>query len=67
MYIYTVREPFAGFAKGDVLTQAQIDLYEAKGGHVDHHAIRWSQPDTVLAAAAMPADKPAATAPVNLA
>jgi hypothetical protein len=44
MYAYTVRVPFAGFAKGEVLSQAQIDAYEAKGGHVDHHAVRVARP-----------------------
>jgi len=45
MYVYTVREPFGGFAKGQVLSQEQIDAYQAKGGHADHHAIRVWQPD----------------------
>ena len=47
MYVYTVREPFGGFAKGQTLSQEQIDAYEAKGGHADHHAIRVWQPDPV--------------------
>ena len=52
MYVYAVREPFAGFAKGDLLSQAQIDAYEAKGGHVDHHAIRVWRPDPPVPAKA---------------
>jgi hypothetical protein len=63
MYVYTVREPFGGFAKGDVLSQAQIDAYAAKGGHVDHHAIRIWQPDLPAAPAAKLPD----SAPINLA
>ena len=50
MYVYTVREPFGGFAKGSVLSQADVDAYEAQGGHVDHHAIRVWQPDPPPAA-----------------
>jgi hypothetical protein len=64
MYVYTVREPFSGFAKGDVLSQAQIDAYAAKGGHIDHHAIRVWQPDLPPAA---PAARLPDSAPVNLA
>jgi hypothetical protein len=57
MHVYIVREPFAGFAKGDVLSQAQIDAYDAKGGHVDHHAVRVSrlEPSAAPAHAAAPA------------
>jgi hypothetical protein len=63
MYIYTVREPFAGFAKGEVLSQAQVDAYAAQGGHVDHHTIRSSQP---VVTAIRSLGKPAEPAPVNL-
>ncbi len=52
MYVYTVREPFGGFAKGQTLSQAQIDAYAAKGGHADHHAIRVWQPDPPTAPSA---------------
>ncbi|MEI9983522.1 MAG: hypothetical protein WDN69_10125 [Aliidongia sp.] len=48
MHVYIVREPFGGFAKGDTLSQAQLNAYEAKGGHVDHHAIRVWRPDAPL-------------------
>jgi|GEM_PF-4814597 hypothetical protein len=65
MYVYTVREPFAGFAKGEVLSQAQIDAYEARGGHADHHAIRLRQPAPPVLAAAKPAAKAADSVPVN--
>ncbi len=64
MYVYTVREPFGGFAKGDLLSQAQVDAYAARGGHVDHHTIRTWQPDLPPVA---PAAKAADSAPVNLA
>jgi len=67
MYVYTVREPFAGFAKGDVLSQEQVDAYAAKGGHVDHHAIRAWRPDPPASAPAKLAAKAADPAPVNLA
>lgn len=66
MYVYTVREPFGGFAKGQTLTQAQVDAYEARGGHVDHHAIRVSQPDpppVAPVAKAAEAPKPAPVPP----
>ena len=52
MYVYTVREPFGGFAKGQTLSQEQIDAYAAQGGHADHHAIRVWQPDPVAPHAA---------------
>jgi hypothetical protein len=55
MYVYVVREPFEGFVKGEVLSQAQVDAYEAKGGHADHHAIRTRQPEPPKAADAEPA------------
>ena len=64
MYVYTVREPFAGFAKGQVLSQAQVDAYAAQGGHVDHHTIRLSQP--VLTAGGS-LGRPAEPASANLA
>lgn len=57
MYVYTVREPFGGFAKGQQLSQAQVDAYEAMDGHVDHHAIRTLQPDPEPAPAAPEAVK----------
>jgi hypothetical protein len=59
MYVYTVREPFGGFAKGQTLSQAEIDGYEARGGHADHHAIRVWQPDPVAAplVSAVPRDE----------
>jgi hypothetical protein len=50
MYAYIVREPFDGFAKGEVLSQAQVDAYAAKGGHADHHAIRTRRPEPPTAA-----------------
>jgi hypothetical protein len=59
MYAYIVREPFGGFAKGEQLTEAQAEAYRAKGGHVDHHAIRISVPEP------SPAAKPAAMVNVN--
>ena len=65
MYVYTVREPFGGFAKGDVLSQSQVDEYEAKGGHVDHHVVRLFQPDPPPAS--KPVAKAAESAAVNLA
>ena len=54
MFIYMVREPFGGFAKGEALSQEQVDAYERQGGHADHHAIRVWRPD--------PAPMPAAPA-----
>jgi hypothetical protein len=62
MYVYTVREPFGGFAKGDVLSQAQIDAYAAAGGHADHHVIRTRLPDLPMPVAAKPTE--AAPAPL---
>jgi hypothetical protein len=67
MFVYTVREPFGGFAKGEMLSQAQIDAYEAKGGHVDHHAIRQWQPDPPVHATAKPAGKPVDSSQPSLA
>lgn len=57
MHVYVVREPFAGFAKGEILSQVQIDAYEAKGGHVDHHAVRVAclEPSTPPAHTVLPA------------
>ena len=66
MYVFTVREPFAGFAKGQVLSQAQVDAYAAQGGHVDHHTIRLWQPGPPVLTAAGSAGKPAEPVPVNL-
>jgi hypothetical protein len=66
MYVYTVREPFAGFAKGQVLSQAQVDAYAGQGGHVDHHTIRLRQPGPSVLTAAGSVGKPAEPAPANL-
>jgi hypothetical protein len=38
-HVYIVREPFGGFEKGMVLTQAQIDA-TASDRHLDHHTVR---------------------------
>ncbi len=41
MHAYTVREPFAGFVKGDVLTAETVARLEAEGDRdLDHHLIR---------------------------
>lgn len=39
MYVYIVREPFSGFAKGQELSQAQYDAAPASL-HLDHHTVR---------------------------
>jgi hypothetical protein len=52
MHVYTVREPFAGFAKGDVVPAETVAKLEAEGGRdLDHHLIRRWVPDPVVATA----------------
>ncbi len=46
MHVYTVREPFGGFAKGAVLPAEMVAKLEAGGDRdLDHHLIRLWMPD----------------------
>jgi hypothetical protein len=62
MYRYIVREPFGGFAKGEMLSQSQFEAYAAKGGHVDHHTIRIRVADEPASAKDGPAQSETAPA-----
>jgi hypothetical protein len=46
MHVYRVREPFAGFAKGEAVpAETVVALYAAGDRDLDHHLIRCWVPD----------------------
>jgi hypothetical protein len=55
MHVYTVREPFAGFAKGAILPAETVATLEAQGDRdLDHHLIRLWIPDPAAPAPEAP-------------